>query len=150
MAQMPLRDPFSDASDAFVNKDALQDRLLLITVYDSEDYPSTRPGKSETYRHFITDTVVLDGEPSDVIAEVPMLLEGFHFFGEWLVGPLGAKLRESQRGGPGMILGRLGKEPSAKKGNNDMDVLRAPEEADRDLARRWIADHPAADPFASA
>lgn len=149
MSPTPANDPFGDANDAFVDKDSLQGRLLLVTVYDSEERESTRPGsKAATYTHYITTCVVLDGEVTDLITEIPFVLEGYHFFGSGLDGQLKPKLREAQTGrGTGMILGRMDKEPSKTKGNNPMDILRAPTEDDRVLARNYLKANPVKDVF---
>jgi hypothetical protein len=151
MSPSPTNDPFADASDAFIDKEALQGRLLLITVLDSEEHESTRQGSQKaTYTHYITTTVILDGDETDLITSVPMVLDGYHFFGSGLDGQLSPKLREVKSGrGTGMILGRLDKEPSAKKGNNPMDILRPPTEDDRKIARKYIAENPN-DPFGNA
>ena len=139
-----MTDPFSDANDSFIDKEALSGRLLLVTVLDKEDRESTRPGSTpgKTYTHFITTTVVLDGPTTDLIGSVPMVLWGYHLFGSGLDGQLRPLLMNH-----GMILGRLGKRASATKGNNPMDILEPPTEDDKALARRYIADNPPVDPF---
>jgi hypothetical protein len=141
-------DPFDDARDSFVKLDDVNGRLLLITSLSTGERPSTLPGQQgKMYDWVETTTVVLDGEITDLIETVPLVLDGFQFSGANIMRLLKPKIRTRR-----MTLGRLGKKPSQTRGFGDAWSLRPGTDADKDLAKRWIAAHPAPaepDPFSS-
>lgn len=147
-----MTDPFSSAREAFVKMDDLEGRLVLITPTDSGERQSTLKGakESDTYVYIVSDTVVLDGEISDMIDEVPSVLEDFQWSGQAVTGQLLPQLKKK-----GMVLGRLGTKPNSWK--TKTWVLQEPTDEDKVLARKWLADEEARkaaatpdDPFAAA
>lgn len=153
-----MTDPFSSAREAFVKMDDVEGRLLLITLLDSGERESTLKGAKdgETYIFVETDTVVLDGDVSEMIDEVPMVLEGFQFSGQAVTGQLVPQLKKKNAGtGTGMVLGRLGTKPNSFK--TKTWILQEPTEADKVVARKWLTEEQErkakaepSDPFANA
>jgi hypothetical protein len=153
-----MTDPFSEAREAFVKMDDVEGRLLLITVSDDGERESTLKGakEGETYTYVVTDTVVLDGDVTDMIDEVPTLLEDFQFSGQAVTGQLLPILKRKRAGThTGMYLGRLGTKPNSWK--TKTWVIQAPTEQDKVVARQWLAEEEKrkasavpADPFAAA
>jgi hypothetical protein len=142
-------DPFADANDAFVKAEDLLGRLLLVTpTGKTGQRESTMPGqlgpdgKPKLYDWVETTTVVLDGDETEMLPTVPAVLDGFQYAGKGLTGQLMPKVSTRQP-----ILGRMGRKPSATKGFGPMWILLPPEDADKVLARRYIADNPAPDVF---
>lgn len=134
----PASDPFSDANDAFIKSEHLEGRLLLVSPYDKGERESTLPGQTGKLYTFVeTNTVVLDGEPDDMIDTVPLKLEGFQLSGSGITAQLLPKIASR-----GMVLGRLGKKPSQTKGFGDMWILQPPTESDRQVARDYLAANP--------
>jgi hypothetical protein len=137
-----VKDPFSDASDAFLKMDDLIGRLLLVSPQDVGERESTLPGsQGKVYEYVITETVVLDGDVTDLIEDIPTVLDGFQFSGQAITAQLKPKVASK-----GMVLGRLGQKPSQTKGFGKAWVLQPPTDDDKVLARKWIAEN--ADPFA--
>lgn len=156
--EITMTDPFSSAREAFVKMDDVEGRLLLITATDSGERQSNLPKAKdgEMYTYVVTDTVVLDGEISEMIDEVPTVLEGFQFSGQAVTGQLLPAVKKYQSGnGTGMVLGRLG-----TKGNQwktQTWVIQEPTDEDKAVARKYLADVAARkaaakpeDPFAAA
>jgi hypothetical protein len=148
------KDPFSDARAGFVKLDDLLGRLLLIVPLSIEDRPSTKPGRTgETYESITADVIVCDGDVTDMIDEVPMVLEGIFVSGGVIVPQLKPKLPRGNREG-GMVLGRLGQQPSQHKKGSPAWVLNEPTEDDkviaRPLAKAYLAANQPSDPFAGA
>lgn len=148
-----MTDPFSTARAAFVKMDDVEGRLLLITVISSGERESNLPGSKagDTYTYIVTDTVVLDGEVSDMIEEVPTTLEDFQFSGEAVTGQLAPALRKDVK----MVLGRLGTKPNKFK--TKTWILNEPTEEDILVARKYLEEEKARkasakpkDPFAAA
>jgi hypothetical protein len=148
-----MTDPFSTARDAFIKQEHVVGRLLLITPTDSGTRQSNLPGQTDReYTFIVTDTVVLDGDVDDMVDEVPLLLEDFQYSGQAITAQLSPALRKK-----GMVLGRLGQKPSQTKGFGPAWVLAEPTEADKVVARDYLAeqakrvaaDKPS-DPFATA
>ena len=143
------KDPFSDARAGFVKLDDLLGRLLLIVPLSIEERASTQPGRvGETYESITADVIVCDGEVTDMIEEVPMTLEGIFVSGGVIVPQLKPKLPRGGSATGGMVLGRLGQQPSQHKKGSPAWVLQEPTEEDkviaRPLARDYLADN---DPF---
>lgn len=154
-----MTDPFSTAREAFVKMDDVEGRLLLIQVLDSGERQSNLPKAKEgdTYVYVVTDTVVLDGDLTEMIDEVPMELEGFQFSGQAVTGQLLPHLKKHQRGegSKGLVLNRLGSKGNSYK--TKTWVLLEPSKADMEIARKYLADVEARkaatkpkDPFAAA
>lgn len=151
-----MSDPFSTAREGFVKMDDVLGRLLLIQTQDSGERQSTQKGAKdgEVYIFVETDTTVLDGDVSEMIDTVPMVLESFQFSGQTIVGQLLPQLKKFKAGGgTGMVLGRLTQKPSSYK--TPMWVLAEPTDADKAMARKWLdaekarkAEQEPADPFA--
>lgn len=124
------RDPFSDARSGFVRLDDMEGRLLLVVPLSVEQRDSTLPGQSgKKYDSITADVIVLDGDTTDMIEEIPFTIEGTFLSGQVLTAQLKAKV------GKGMVLGRLGKQKARTKGFGDAWVLNAPTDADKKLAR---------------
>jgi hypothetical protein len=141
-----MSDLFNDASSAFVKAEHLIGRLLLVTPLDVDQRASTMRGQEgKMYTYVSTTTVVLDGEPDEMITAVPVVLEDFQFSGAAITPQLKPGLRTGRP-----TLGRLGQKPSATKGFGAAWILEAPDEDDRALARTWIEANPAPDPFGAA
>lgn len=148
-------DPFDEAHEGFLKMDDLLGRLLLITVMESGERESNLPNSKEgaSYVWVETDTVVLDGDITDMIDEVPCTLEAFQFSGQRITGQLLAPLKKKLRGaGTGLVLGRLA-QVKAVKFKTLAWTLDAPTDADKVLARDYIANAPKvapADPWDKA
>jgi hypothetical protein len=153
-----MTDPFSEAREAFVKMDDVEGRLLLITVLDSGERESTLKGAKagDMYTYIVTDTVVLDGELTEMIDEIPMELEGFQFSGQAITGQLLPHLKKVVNGtGNGMVLNRLGTKPNSWK--TKTWILQEVTEEDKAIARKYLASVAARkaaakpeDPFAAA
>ena len=153
-----MTDPFSDAREAFVKMDDVEGRLLLITVTDDGERESNLPQSKagDTYTYIIADVAVLDGDVSEMIDEVPTLLEDFQLTGDAVTGQLLPALKKMRAGkGTGMVLGRLGTKPNKFK--TKTWIIQAPTDQDKVLARKWIEAEKArqaaaqpSDPFAAA
>lgn len=136
-------DLFDDARTGFIKGDDLEGRLLLIKPLSVGERESTQPGSlGKMYEFVETDTVVLDGEPSEMIETVPFDVEGFQFSGARVVGFLKPKVRTGR-----MALGRLVR--VKVKGRTDAWELQPPTDADREIARAYIASRPSDDPWSS-
>jgi len=134
-----MTDPFSSARDAFVKQEHVNGRLLLISPLSSGERESTLPNsQGKGYTFIETDTVVLDGNVDDMIDEVPMILEGFQYSGQAITAQLLPAVRKG-----GMVLGRLGQKPSATKSFGPAWVLMEPTDADKAVARKYLADEAA-------
>jgi hypothetical protein len=151
-----MTDPFSSAREAFLKMPDLEGRLLLISPTDQGERETNLPRQTGTYVYVVTDTVVLDGEITEMVDEVPMTLEGFQFAGEAVTNQLMPALKRFQRKETGaMVLGRLGTKPNSY--NTKTWVLQEPTDEDKALARKHLADVAAKaaavkpkDPFAAA
>lgn len=124
---------FDDARSAYVAQDDLQGRLLLITPSGTGTRTSKTDGKEYTY--VISDVVILDGDVSDIIEDVPMELDDFQFSGVNLVGQLTPKIKKGRK-----VLGRLSRKPAQQKGFTQAWILADPTEADKVLARKYLKD----------
>lgn len=125
-----MTDPFSSpATSSFSPKD-IDGRLLLITPHEIQKDVVTDYGTSDATR---ADVVVLDGDGA------PDEKSGVLIFQKALQGNLRAAL------GKGMVLGRLG-QGVAKKGQSAPWILTDPTEADKVIARQYLAGQQT-DPF---
>lgn len=146
-------DPFDEAHEGFVKSDDLLGRLLLVTVQESGERESTIKGAKagDMYVYVETDTVVLDGDVTDLIESVPCSLGGFQFSGQRITAQLLPPLKKKLRGaGNGIVLGRL-TQVKSQSFTTMAWVLSAPTDADKAIARNYIANAPApADPWDKA
>lgn len=137
-------DPFDTPSSGDRIQD-LEGLLLLITPLEYLTEISTTFGDTDAVD---ADVVVLDAENG------PVDYSSMRVFPFALVGTLkrAAKFNEANPAGdpatgrPKMVLGRLGK-GEAKKGQSAPWVLQAPVDADKQLARDYLAKRPVDDPF---
>ncbi len=128
-----MTDPFDEARPGFVRLDDLVGRLVLIAPHSVEQRPSTLPGAKEgaTYESITADVIVLDGEPTETIDEIPYVVEGMYISGSAIVPQLKPKIRKR-----GLVLGRLSQQPSRKNPKfGKAWILEPPTEADKALAR---------------
>lgn len=134
-------DAFDDARTGFIKAEDLVGRLCLIKPISVGERESTQPGSlGKMYPYVETDTIVLDGEPGDLIDEVPMVVEGFQWSGARVVGLLQPKVRSGR-----LVLGRLA--AVKVKGRNDAWELQPPTDEDKKVAREYLASRPADDPW---
>jgi len=140
-----MSDPFTSAREAFVKMEDILGRLVLVIPTSAGERESNVKGQAgQMYTYVETDTVVLDGDVTDMIDEVPTVLEGFQFSGQTVTGQLLPTLRKQ-----GKYLGRVAQKPSQYK--TQMWVLAEPTEGDKAVAREYLAGRvPVNDPFASA
>lgn len=145
-----MTDQFSDPQTEFVNAKNFVGRLALITpIATQEGVASTMKGQEgKTYDRVIADVVLLDGTPDERFGPgIPAVIEGQFLSGAALVPML---TRRTQSGlAPGkMTLGRF----ALRKGNFPQPavVLDVATEADKVVARQYLASLAAQDPFASA
>jgi hypothetical protein len=138
-------DDFDDARPGFVKLEDLLGRLLLIkpTGVTGERESTLRGQSGQMYEWIETDTVVLDGDVSELIESVPTVLDGFQFTGANLVGTIKPKIRTGRK-----VLGRLGQRPASDKQIKTLAwYLDAPTDADKDVARAYRKAHPPKDEF---
>jgi hypothetical protein len=141
---MTQRDEFDTAGSFLKLADNLGELILFTPTeyFDQENGMDTSFGKKD---YVLTDAVVLtaEGGPAEYIDTTI------------LQGSLIAQLKRKIPGGR-KLLGRIAK-GEAKKGQNAPYILAAPDEADKQMARDWLAGRtvaeaaPAAapaDPFA--
>lgn len=121
---------------SFVKMDDLLGRLLLVKPISVGERESTLPGAKpgQTYEYVECDVVVLDGEPTDLIDEIPAVLDAFQFSGAVVVGALKPKIRKGAR-----LLGRLGQHRAAQFKTSMGWHFDVPTEADQALARKYLA-----------
>jgi hypothetical protein len=125
-------DPFSDARSGFVKLEDLMGRLILVIPQGIEERPSRLPTarQGDMYESITADVIVLDGPITELIEEVPMTVEGTFISGSVIVAQLKPKVKTQ-----GMVLGRLGQQPSQTKSFGPAWVLQPPTDADKVLAR---------------
>lgn len=141
-----MTDPFSDARSGFVKLDDLLGRLLLVIPQSIETRPSRMAGAAPgaTYESITADVIVLDGDITELVEEVPMTIEGTYISGGVIVPQLKPKIASK-----GMVLGRLGQQPSQTPKFGPAWVLQPPTDKDKVLARPAAkAYQEANDPFA--
>jgi hypothetical protein len=144
MAETAKQDPFADANDAFVKVEHLKGRLVLVTPLEIGQRASTMRGQEgKMYDYVETETVVLDGETTDLFPTIPFVIDGFQWSGAAVVPQLKPKIASGRP-----VLGRAGGKPSATKGFGDANILTAPTDEDKAVAREYIASKAkSADPF---
>lgn len=141
-------DPFDGARTGFVRLEDLKDRLVLVFPQSVEERDSTLPGAAgKKYESVTADVIVLDGDVTELIEEVPLTLEGIFISGAAIVPQVKPKIGKG-RG----VLGRLSTQAARTKGFGDAWVLEAPTDADKALARPYAVAYQEKnlDPFAAA
>jgi hypothetical protein len=140
-----MTDPFADAKSDFMGAkdyctvEGPADRLILFYGQAVEtEIPSKAKGsEGETYDRVIGDVVVLDGPISDKFPEVPGIIKGQFFNGKALVPSLthrqGKEILPMDR----PVLGRVVRFKNSF--GNWSPKIDTPTDADKDVARRWLA-----------
>lgn len=160
-APRPDEDPFSGPAPAQARSPRLRDvfgRLVLIIPHKLEEgIPNTlQPGTTQD--RMTADVVILDGGqieyggapektppvPHDKVAQVPHKSPRMFISSVGLISQCREALDKRRRGGIGMVLGRLGVGKSDKPGQNPPYLLQNPTDADKSLARQYLATQ---DPF---
>lgn len=142
------KDAFSSASQSGTRIPDLHGALLLVTPEEVVKDITTDFGIADATQ---CNIVVLDkptvdprrkeslGEAPDWEGEeFPLELEAVLIFQKALQGQLKSKV------GKGMVLGRLGKRPPKKPGQDPAWILSEPTDEDKEVARAYLA---AVDPF---
>lgn len=137
-----MSDPFSKATSSFLNNDDLEGRGILVRP----DELGTRKSKTkpdETYEYVVCDVVVLNGEVTDKIEDVPGLLDAIQLTGGGVVasikGLIGKRDTEGRRK---LKLGRISKVKSQVRGQNDAWILGEPTDEDVTEARAYLKANP--------
>jgi hypothetical protein len=131
-----LGDEFDSAKSAWVKPDDLLNRLVLVKPYSTGERESTIPNSgAKTYAYIVTDTHVLDGEVTDLITEVPTVLEDFQWAGVNVVGQLKPKIRSGK-----YLLGRVSKKKAQRRGMQDAWIFEEPEPEDMVTARKYLKE----------
>lgn len=126
-------DPFDDARPGWVKQDDLEGRLVLIKSIETGERESTMAGQQgRMYEYIVTDTIVLDGEETELMDSIPFKLEAFQWAGQRVTGTLKPKIRSGR-----MTLGRVAK--VKVKGRSDAWELQEPTEGDKQTARDYLA-----------
>jgi hypothetical protein len=134
-----VTDPFSSSSGGsqlrgFVGK------LVLFTPLEFK--PNAVNGKFGMVDGVMTDAVFFDTEAADPIAEAEAI-DGMLVINGPVVSELKVRIGKAKP----MHLGRVKEIPNKKGGQSDVVVLDPPTDADKELARKWIAAQATADPF---
>ncbi len=135
-----MSDPFSSSGSSFINMDDLLGRTLLIRP----DETGTRNSKTtgNDYDYIVADVVILDGDETDKVDEVPGLYEGIQLTGAGVVAHLKNKIgKRNQDGSRKLALQVVGQIPPAKRGQNPAWKLDLPEDMDAaaQAARDFLA-----------
>lgn len=131
------------ATTDYVTTEDLDGRLVLIYC----DEIRQESGTSGPYLKCICDTVVLDGEVTEKIPEVPFVVEGMHISNSQIVDKLKKRV-----GNPKPLLGRMNAAPS-KRNKKVMAVwIVDPKDDDIPVAVAYLKANPRKtdDPFATS
>lgn len=158
----PGDDPFSGPAPQQPRGPRLRDlygRLLLVVPVKLEkDVPNRRePGKTQD--RMTADVIVLDGGPiayggtpektpsvpHDKTAQVPHKTAAQYISAAGIISQCREALAKRMLGQPGMVLGRLTVGQAKEPGHNAPWLLSVPTDADKALARQYLAQ---VDPFA--
>lgn len=137
----------------------LYGRLLLIVPKKLEENLPNRLQVGKFQDRLTADVIVLDGGPipfggkpeavppvpHDKTAQLPHKTAGQYISNVGLIAQCRVALAKRAQGQPGMVLGRLGVGVAKEEGQNAPYVLSVPTEADKTLARQYLAQ---VDPFA--
>lgn len=152
-AKYPKLEIRDDDNQIVKDPNCLHGRLLMITPLKVETVPnrlSQVPGA--TQERVTADVVVLDdqtvygpssviGPPEGELEQVPAAFDGMYFSQAALVSQMRKATKANMAGADPkrMVLGRLKKEPPKEKGRYPTWVLADPTEADKQLARNYLA-----------
>lgn len=120
---MATRDEF-DTAGAYV---AVKDLLGELVLFTPTEYVEEQPTDFGTKDAVITDVVVLTAEGGPAEYSDVMIFQGA------LIGQLKRKIPAGRK-----LLGRIAK-GEAKKGQNAPYILEAPSDADKQIARNYLA-----------
>jgi hypothetical protein len=164
----PAADPFgaADPFDAPAPQQArgprirdLYGRLLLLVPRKLEENVPNRLQLGTTQDRLTADVIVLDGGPiafggrpenvppvpHDKVAQVPHKTASQYISNRGLISQCREALAKRAQGQPGMVLGRLTVGTAKEEGQNAPYLLTPPTDADKALARQYLAQ---VDPFA--
>ena len=128
---MADKDPFSDPSAGGVKITDFHKSLLLLTPTEYREGITTAYGEKDAV---VVDLVALDGTESGE----PEAHDSVMLFQGVLIGQTKGKVNK------GMVLGRLGQRAASKPGQNPAWALEDPSDADKQVARDYLAK---LDPF---
>jgi hypothetical protein len=131
----------------------LYGRLLLIVPKRLEESVPNRLQPGTTQDRMTADVIVLDGGPiayggrpeqvppvpHDKTAAVPHKTANQYVSNRGLISQCRLALAAKATGGPGMVLGRLGVGKPGEDGQNAPYILSLPTDADKALARQYLA-----------
>lgn len=117
-------DDLQGARTGYVTFDDLLDRLLIVKPTDTFQ----REGDNGVYDVIVCDVIVCNGKPSDVMEEIPWVLEEYQFWGQNIVSTLKPALKHDRT-----VVGVLAQRKAKKY---------------RNMA--WHLDSPTADQLAKA
>lgn len=155
-------DPFSAPAPQQPRGPRLRDlygRLLLVVPTKLEQGVPNRLQPGSTQDRMTADVIVLDGGPiafggkpeavppvpHDKTAQVPHKTPGMYISSSGLISQSREALAKRAQGQPGMVLGRLGVGTKKEEGQSAPWLLSVPTDADKTLARQYLAQ---VDPFA--
>jgi hypothetical protein len=131
----------------------LYGRLLLLVPKRLEEGVPNRLQPGTTQDRMTADVIVLDGGPiayggrpeqvppvpHDKTAAVPHKTANQYVSNRGLISQCRLALAAKATGGPGMVLGRLGVGKPGEDGQNAPYILSLPTDADKALARQYLA-----------
>jgi len=120
-------DEFATPGTGFVDIHELKDRLCIFVPLRAEIGTSKQDGKD--YTRIVTDVIVLDGEPTDLMPSIPHLVPEFFVSSKLMVGQL---RRLVGKGKP--MLGRINGKPSSFNKQVLAYGIGDPEESDKAAA----------------
>lgn len=155
-------DPFSGPAPQAPRGPRLRDmygRLLLLVPLKLETGLPNRLQPGTTQDRMTADVIVLDGGPiafggkpedvppvpHDKTAQVPHRTRSQYISSAGLISQSREALAKRAQGQPGMVLGRLSTGTAKEQGQNAPWLLTPPTDADKALARQYLAQ---VDPFA--
>jgi hypothetical protein len=133
------QDEFDDAKSEYLGMEDLDGRLLLIWALDIR---KDMPGTNGTYDAIEARYAILDGDVNDRITAVPLTVDDGLFSAGQFVG----KLKHRLGGRP--LLGRVNSQPSRANKKVSAYGFGDPTEADKAVARAYLASVPKVDEFA--
>ena len=124
-------DLFDGASSTFPSKKDLDGRLIAIWATGQGSRQGTN---GKPYPYVETDTMVLDGEVTELITEVPSVLPAFQHSTTGLVARLKGRI-----GNPKPMIGRMNSQPSRVNRDVLAYSIAEPTAADMDIIRKHEA-----------
>ncbi len=123
----PDDDEFATPGSGFVDIHELKDRLCIFVPLRTETETSKQNGKP--YTRIVADVIVLDGPTTELMPELPHLIEEFFVSSKLMVGQM---RRLVGKGRP--MLGRVNGKPSSYNKQVLAYGIGDPEESDKVLA----------------